>query len=108
MSTININYYGTRVKSVFSTFLNLFVVDTGEKGKVLDPNKATLILRANAHPGSEIYFGIREDWFFTACEDVMQAQIWSTWGTPCIEIDGVKFDCYKTAWKSKGDYYEPA
>lgn len=63
--------------------------------RIFDATKMKTIILLQATKDSEVAFGIREDWSGTASDLIEQAQLWSSWGTPCVEIDGVKYDCYK-------------
>lgn len=69
-----------------------------DKMRVLDVQKACEIFTENK--GKEAYLGMDQDWYFTAeqvgsCEDIKDFSLKaSCWDKPCMEIDGVKQDCY--------------
>lgn len=82
--------------------------------KYMDWEKAKQI--CEAHPDSEIYAGLQEDWGFTSglifshgsCtrEDACNIFVRSTWATPILDVGGEEIECW-TYEKSQWDYKIP-
>ena len=80
--------------------------------KYIDWEKAKKI--CEAHPDSEIYAGLQEDWGYTSglifsngsCtrEDEGYIFVSSTWATPILDVDGEEIECWtyeKSHWDHK-------